>query len=263
MTNNYKKFNYIAKKPDQSGNISYTTEENAVWQELIHRQSKIIENRACPEYIHGLQLLNLPKDRVPQCSEVSSVLQKTTGWNLEPVEAIISFDKFFELLANRRFPAATFIRRREELDYLKEPDIFHEVFGHCPLLTNKAYAEFTELYGKLGLKANHQERMLLARVFWFTIEFGLIKTTTGLKAYGGGILSSINETVYCLESDIPVRKPFDLIEALHTSYQIDVLQPVYFVLNDFEQLYNLINTDIMSLIHKEKDSVIQTPKHPC
>lgn len=258
-----RKSNYTAKALDKDGNVAYTNEENAVWHELITRQYSIIQGRACPEYIQGLQLLDLPRDKVPQCYEVSNVLQDITGWTLEPVPALISFDRFFQLLANRQFPAATFIRRKEELDYLKEPDIFHEVFGHCPLLTNRSYAEFTELYGKLGLKATSLERVLLARLFWYTIEFGLINTDSGIKAYGGGILSSINETVYCLESDIPQRRPFDILEALRTPYRIDVLQPTYFVLSSFEELYHLIEIDLMDIIRKAQDQVIQSPKHPC
>lgn len=254
---------YTAKPLDSNGRVDYTPEENAVWNELYKRQHQIVQGRACDEYIHGLELLNLPADRVPQCYEVSEALQKATGWTLEPVPALISFDRFFALLANRRFPAATFIRRKEELDYIKEPDIFHEVFGHCPLLTNPAYAEFTHTYGKLGLNATPEERILLARIFWFTIEFGLINTAKGLRAYGGGILSSINETVYCVESTIPQRKPFEVLEALRTPYRIDVIQPIYFVIHDFAQLYQLIELDLLKLIREEKDRNHESPLHPC
>ncbi len=259
----YANTDYIAKTVDEKGNATYTADENAVWQELMQRQLKIVEGRACQEYLDGMTLLNLPKDRVPQCHEVSAVLQKITGWSLEPVSALISFDRFFELLANKKFPAATFIRRKEELDYLKEPDIFHEIFGHCPLLTNSAYAKFTEIYGKYGLNATPQERILLARLYWFTIEFGLIQQKNGLRAYGGGILSSISETVYALESDVPVRKPFDPLEALRTPYRIDVIQPIYYVLNDFNQLFELVNMDLMKLIREAKVLGEVPPKHIC
>lgn len=254
---------YISKPVDAKGIAHYTEEENGVWRDLIIRQHEIIKNRACDEYIEGLQLLDLPKNRIPQCHEVSDVLQKITGWKLEPVAALISFDHFFELLASRRFPAATFIRRREHFDYIEEPDIFHEVFGHCPLLTNPAYADFTQTYGKLGLSATPEERVLLARLFWFTVEFGLIKTAKGLRVYGGGLLSSVNETIYCLESDIPDRKPFNVMDALRTPYRIDVMQPNYYVLNDFNQLYELIHLDLLTLVRTAYKLGEYVPAHPC
>lgn len=249
----YKETTYIAKPVDANGIAEYTDEEHAVWHELMARQLKIVTGRACDEYMHGIELLNMPNDRIPQCPDISAALQKATGWSLEPVSALISFDKFFYLLANRRFPAATFIRRPEELNYLQEPDIFHEVFGHCPLLTNPAYADFAHTYGKLGLKASQADRIMLARLYWFTIEFGLIKTSAGLRVYGGGILSSINETVYALESEAPQRKPFDALDALRTPYRIDIMQPIYFVLENFNALYQLIDTDLIALIHQARE----------
>lgn len=259
----YKETSYVAKPVDANGMVDYTDEENAVWHELITRQEHIIKGRACDEYIKGLEILDFPKNKIPQCKEVSHVLKDITGWALEPVPALIPFDRFFSLLANRRFPAATFIRRKEEIDYLKEPDIFHEIYGHCPLLTNPAYAQFTQIYGELGLKASHEERVLLARLFWYTIEFGLIKTENGLRAYGGGILSSINETVYCLDSNIPERKPFNPMDALKTPYRIDTIQPIYFVLDSFDQLYHLIDTDLMALVHEVRNLGKNAPLHPC
>lgn len=258
----YKESSYVSKPVDAQGYASYTPEENEVWLQLYKRQHAIIQGRACDEYLAGLEQLQLPEDRVPQCPEVSKVLKAATGWALEPVPALISFDRFFALLAERRFPAATFIRRKEELDYLKEPDIFHEIFGHCPMLTNPAAAEFTHTYGKLGLKATPEERVLLARLFWFTVEFGLINTPAGLRAYGGGILSSLSETVYCVESKTPERRPFDPLAALKTAYRIDVIQPIYYVLDNFEQLYQLVNMDLMGLIQQVKLSD-PTPGHPC
>ena len=248
----YKETSYIAKTVDEMGNAHYTEDEHAVWHDLIIRQIPLVESRACDEYLYGLDLLNLPKDRIPQCHEVSAVLQKATGWSLEPVAALIPFSQFFELLANRKFPAATFIRRRDEMDYLQEPDIFHEVFGHCPLLTNPAYAEFTHTYGKLGLNASHADRVMLARLYWFTIEFGLIKQNNSARIYGGGILSSAGETVYALESHLAQRKPFDALEALRTPYRIDIMQPVYFVLENFDTLYHLIDMDLIELINQAR-----------
>lgn len=253
---------YVAKPVDANGIAHYTAEENAVWNALITRQYDIVKGRACDEYIAGLKKLDLPSDRIPQCQDVSAVLRDATGWSLEPVAALISFDHFFKLLANRKFPAATFIRTQEDLDYIQEPDIFHEVFGHCPLLTNEAYAEFAHTYGKLGLSATPAERTLLARLFWFTVEFGLIQTMQGIRAYGGGILSSMNETIYCVESKVPERKPFDVLAALKTAYRIDVIQPIYYVLNSFEELYDLNKIDLMALVRQVQLDQ-QQPMHPC
>lgn len=243
---------YVAHPVDANGYANYSEAENQIWHTLITRQTPLVEHRACQEYTRGIHLLNLPTDRIPQCPDVSKVLQAETGWSLAPVPALIPFQQFFTLLANKQFPAATFIRRLEELDYLQEPDIFHEIFGHCPLLTNKAYAEFTHTYGKLGLSATPEERVMLAKLYWFTIEFGLIKTENGLRSYGGGILSSASETVYSLESEVPVRKPFDVLDVLRTPYRINIMQPVYFVIDSFDTLFKVIELDLIALIHEAK-----------
>jgi phenylalanine-4-hydroxylase len=250
---------YVARPVDEYGIAAYTHEEDQVWHDLITRQLPIVQGRACNEYLRGLTLLNLAHDHVPQCPEVSKVLGETTGWTLEPVPALIPCEHFFTLLANRKFPAATFIRRREELDYLQEPDIFHEVFGHCPMLTNQACADFTHTYGKLSLKANPEDQMMLAKLYWFTIEFGLIKTEAGLRAYGGGILSSKSETIYCIESEVPQRKPFDVIDLLRTPYRIDIMQPVYFVLDSFDVLFQLIEMDLIGLIQEARRLGMHVP----
>jgi phenylalanine-4-hydroxylase len=155
---------YVARKPDARGYCLYSDAENAIWAELYERQHRAIEDAATDEFIHGLDLLQLPADRIPQLPEVSAVLQRETGWVLEAVPALIPFDTFFQLLASKRFPAATFVRRREELNYLQEPDLFHELFGHSPMLTNPYFAEFTQAYGKLGLTASDEDRVFLARL---------------------------------------------------------------------------------------------------
>ncbi|RMS24441.1 Phenylalanine 4-monooxygenase, partial [Pseudomonas coronafaciens pv. garcae] len=170
---------YVAREPDASGFIEYPASEHAVWNTLITRQLKIIEGRACQEYLDGIEQLGLPDDRIPQLGEINKVLGETTGWQVERVPALIPFQTFFELLASKRFPVATFIRSEEELDYLQEPDIFHEIFGHCPLLTNPWFSEFTHTYGKLGLSASKEQRVYLARLYWMTIEFGLVDTPQG------------------------------------------------------------------------------------
>lgn len=253
---------YHAKPVDAEGNAQYSAEENEIWHELITRQIPIVTGRACNEYIKGIELLKFSHDRIPQCNEISNILRDITGWELEPVPALIPFERFFNLLANRKFPAATFIRRREELDYLQEPDIFHEVFGHCPLLTNQSYADFTEIYGKLSLNANKEDRAMLAKLYWFTIEFGLIKTMEGLRIYGGGILSSKEETQYALESPVPIRKPFDVIDVLRTPYRIDIVQPIYFVIEDFDVLFQLTEMDLIELIAEARRLGMHAPLYP-
>jgi phenylalanine-4-hydroxylase len=252
---------YVAKPVDKNGNAAYTPEENQIWQELVARQSKIVQGRACHEYMRGLELLQLPPNRIPQCHEITTALQAATGWSLEPVPALIPFDQFFHLLANRKFPAATFIRRREEINYLQEPDIFHEVFGHCPMLTNQACADFAQTYGRLALNATHEDQIMLARLYWFTIEFGLINTPQGVRAYGGGILSSMDETCYCIESPAAIRKPFDVIDILRTPYRIDIMQPIYFMIDDFDVLFELTQLNLISLIHEARRLGMHTPSY--
>lgn len=250
---------YVSKPVDKNGLANYTAEENAVWATLYKRQLPIVESHACKEYLDGLALLNLPKDHIAQVPEISSALKKATGWVLESVPALIPSEKFFSLLAEKKFPAATFIRTQEELNYLKEPDMFHEAFGHCPLLTNQGYADFTQAYGNLALTASPEDREMLARLYWFTIEFGLINTPSGLRAYGGGILSSIGETQYCLESPIPKRLPFDPIEALRTPFRIDIMQPIYFVIDSFDVLFHLADMDLMSMIQEARKLGMHKP----
>jgi phenylalanine-4-hydroxylase len=249
----YKQTHYVSRPVDEKGIAHYSDEENETWSILVERQLKIVENRACDEYIKGIDILDMPRDRIPQCKEISAALMKATGWQLEPVPALIPFEQFFQLLASRRFPAATFIRVREELDYLQEPDIFHEIFGHCPLLTNPSYANFTQMYGKLSLAANKADRALLARLYWFTIEFGLIKQRGVNRVYGGGILSSKGETIYSLEDPVAIRKPFDPLEVLRTPYRIDIMQPIYYVIDNFDTLFHLTSMDLIALIQKARE----------
>lgn len=257
-----KQSNYVSKAPDENGIIAWSDEENAIWHDLVDRQLKIIPGRACDEYMAGLELINLPKDRIPQLHELNKVLGETTGWQVARVPALIPFDEFFRLLANKEFPVATFIRTREEFDYLQEPDIFHEIFGHCPLLTNPAFANFTHQYGRLGYAATPKERVYLARLYWFTVEFGLLETEKGLRIYGGGILSSPGETKYALESDKPERVRLDPLSALRTPYRIDIMQPIYYTLRSVEQLFEISDMDIMALVHEAMELGLFEPKFP-
>lgn len=243
---------YTSHQPDALGMVSYSEQEHGVWKKLFERQQKILLGRACDEYLQGLECLGLTADKIPQLPDVSRYLKAKTGWQVEPVPALISARAFFELLASRRFPAATFIRFEEELDYIKEPDIFHEIFGHCPLLTNQVYADFIHDYALKVLKFPETDWPLLQRLFWFTVEFGLINTKQGLRAYGGGILSSITETVYSVESDIPLRVLFEPVAAFRTPYRIDRLQPIYFVIDDFHRLYDFVVGNIGELIQRAR-----------
>lgn len=261
---------YISKKPDSRGIIAYTQEEHGTWEILFEKQIEIVKDRACDAYISGIKALDLQANTIPQLPDICEKLKDLTGWSVQAVPALISFTKFFDLLANRKFPVATFIRFREELAYIQEPDIFHEVFGHCPLLSCQPYADFIEAYGKLALKAGERYHALLARLFWFTIEFGLIQTQKGLRCYGAGILSSPEETIYALESSKPIREPFDLMKVLRTPYRIDILQPVYYIIGSFDALFALTQNDLLSYVDEAKamgelppQFPLKDPKHAC
>ncbi len=243
---------YVSKKPDHNGFVCYDEVENNTWHALIERQFKIVASRACEEYLQGLEILSFSRDRIPQIPDLNLRLKKETGWQVEPVPALIGFDRFFKLLSERKFPCATFIRIPEELTYIQEPDIFHELFGHCPMLTHPVYAEFMQRYGQLGIGQPHDIQRLLARFYWFTIEFGLINTKKGLRCYGGGILSSIGETVYALEDPMVRYEKFDARNILRTPYRIDIYQPLYYVINSYESIYNVLKGDFIKLIVKSQ-----------
>ncbi len=246
---------YVSKKMDEQGNIAWSDEENNIWHDLITRQLACIKNKACDEFVHGLKLLNLPHNRVPQLHEVNQGLMLATAWQCVPVNALIGFEEFFGLLANRKFPVATFIRSREEFDYLQEPDIFHEIFGHCPLLTDPDFADYTQAYGKMGLAANKEQRVYLARLYWFTVEFGLLDTPKGLRIYGGGILSSPLETEHAINNAGVERKKLQVLDVLRTPYRIDIMQPVYYMLkkvSDLKNVRKLEVEDVMNLIEQAK-----------
>lgn len=244
---------YVSKELDGNGNIDWTSAEDQTWQTLYNRQVEIIQGRACDEFITGVDQLKMPADRVPQLADLTNAFKKSTGWSVTQVPAMIKPEAFFQLLADKKFPAATFIRVPEELDYLQEPDIFHEFFGHCPMITHQAFANFIQGYGEMALKALKEDRKYLARLFWFTVEFGLIQTEQGVRCYGGGILSSKNETVYAIESDIPKRIPFELIDVLRTPYRVDQIQGVYFVIKNFNELFKLLDQDIHAAIDQARE----------
>lgn len=248
--NNADNNRYTAYIPDENGNIRYSHAEDKVWNILYDRQIGIVQEFAAKAYLNGLDKLNLSENKIPQPIDVSARLREITGWSVEPVAALIDFNYFFELLANKKFPAASFIRRMEDLDYLKEPDIFHEIFGHCPMLTEPSFAAFVQEVGKFGAKLDKSFQTMLGRLFWFTVEFGLVKEENDLRIYGAGILSSKTESVYALKSDIPLRKEFNLIETLRTPYRYDEMQKTYFVIDSYESLYNMVNGNLVQAFEK-------------
>jgi len=249
---------YTSKYADEKGIIHWSEQENKIWNTLITRQLMHINDKACDEYFIGLEKLQLPLDKIPQLGDVSKVLLETTGWQCYQVPALIGFGEFFKLLSEKKFPVATFIRTNDDLDYIQEPDVFHEIFGHCPLLTNQSFADYTQAYGKMGLNATKEQRLFLARLYWFTIEFGLLNTADGLKIYGGGILSSPSETKYALTNENVDRKALNkdkVIDVLRTPYRIDIMQPVYFMLNsvsDLDRIRELDVDEIFQLIEEAK-----------
>lgn len=253
--------NYVAREADAEGFIEYPPQEHAVWRDLIVRQQANLPGRACQEYLDGLAKLNLPHERIPQLGDIDAVLQQSTGWRTAAVPALISFGRFFALLADKAFPVATFIRRREDFDYIQEPDIFHEIAGHCPLLTHPAFAAFNETYGKLGLNASKEERVFLARLYWFTVEFGLVGSDPAeRRIYGGGILSSPSETEYAL-SGRPEYRAFDIGDVLRTPYRIDRIQPIYYVLDSLDDLFGVAESDIMGEVRRAMAKGLFAP-HP-
>lgn len=217
---------------------NYTDEDHDIWRTLYERQIQLIERYAAPEFIAGTRSLNAPRDRIPRIDDTNRILAAATGWQIVAVPGLIPELDFFAHLANKRFPVTVWIRRRDELDYLSEPDIFHDFFGHVPLLTNPTFARFMQAYGEAGPKAIASNGLkMLARLYWYMVEFGLIATPHGLRAYGSGILSSKGETVYSVESSKPTRIRFALERVMLTDYLIDDFQKTYFVIDSFDELF--------------------------
>jgi len=243
---------YVSPTPGPDGLVAYSAEENAVWRDLYARQMKLLPGRVVPAFLEGVERLALPADRVPQLCELDRRLQAISGFGVAAVPALISPKRFFGLLAERRFPAATFIRRREDFDYIEEPDVFHELFGHCPLLTIRTYADYLQRYGQVALGLPEKHLWRLQRLFWFTVEFGLIRKPDGPKIYGAGIVSSAKETPWALAEPGVRREPFDLVTVLRTPYRIDIPQPLYYVIESYEQLLEVINQDLPAAIAEAK-----------
>ncbi|HKB96805.1 MAG TPA: phenylalanine 4-monooxygenase [Rhizomicrobium sp.] len=215
----------------------YTAQEHAVWDTLFARQTGMLEGRVTSAFRRGLDVLRLSRAGIPDFVELSQRLEALTGWRVVAVPGLVPDDVFFEHLANRRFVAGRFIRRPDQLDYLQEPDVFHDLFGHVPLLTDPAFADYMQAYGAGGLRAQQFGALQkLARLYWYTVEFGLIREGSGLKLYGAGIVSSFGESKFALDDPSPNRIAFDLERVMRTDYRIDDYQQSYFVIDSFEQL---------------------------
>lgn len=229
----------------------YTAAEHATWKTLFERQTRLLPGRACQEFVQGMRELPIGADRIPDFGELSEVLMKRTGWQVVAVPGLVPDDVFFEHLANRRFPSGNFIRRPDELDYLEEPDVFHDVFGHVPMLMNPAIADFIQAYGEGGLRAQRLGCLpQLARVYWYTVEFGLLQQDGGLRLYGAGIASSYTESQFCLDSPSPNRIGFELERVMRTHYRIDDFQESYFVIRDLDELLDFTQVDFAPLYER-------------
>lgn len=242
------------ERPDwtiDQGWHDYTPQEHAVWKTLFERQSKLLPGRACDEFVRGMQDLPIGPDQIPNFEQLSETLSQRTGWQIVAVPGLVPDDVFFEHLAHRRFPAGHFIRKPHELDYLEEPDVFHDVFGHVPMLMNPAIADYIQAYGEGGLRAKRLGVLeKLARVYWYTVEFGLVKQPDGLRVYGAGIASSATETVFSVEDHSPNRVAFDLERVMRTNYRIDDFQESYFVLDNLNDLLELARIDFAPLYER-------------
>lgn len=222
----------------------YTPAQHAVWKTLFERQTRLLPGLACDAFVQGMQNLPITADQIPNFEQLSETLYQATGWQVVAVPGLVPDDVFFEHLANRRFPSGNFIRGAHELDYLEEPDVFHDVFGHVPMLMHPVMADFIQAYGQGGLRAQRLGRLTeLARVYWYTVEFGLVKQKDGLRIYGAGIASSFSESTFAVQSESPNRIGFDLERVMRTHYRIDDFQEVYFVLDDLHDLLALANTE--------------------
>jgi len=241
---------------------NYTADEHAVWDLLYKRQMDVLPGRAADDFLEGLKLLDLAKGGIPNFETMSDELEALTGWRVVAVPGLVPDAVFFEHLANRRFPAGQFIRKRDELDYLQEPDVFHDVFGHVPMLANPIFADYMEAYGKGGMRSLEWDALKnLAALYWYTVEFGLIKTDKGMRIYGAGIVSSKSESIFAVEDASPNRIGFDLERVMTTDYRIDDFQQTYFAIDSYKQLFDAtVETDFAPLYEKMKGVFSHKPE---
>jgi phenylalanine-4-hydroxylase len=238
----------------------YTAAEHAVWKALFQRQTKLLPGRACDEFVAGMGALPIGPDEIPDFRRLSDVLMQHTGWQVVAVPGLVPDDVFFDHLANRRFPAGSFIRRADQLDYLEEPDVFHDVFGHVPMLMNPVIADHIQAYGVGGLRAQRLGVLAhLARVYWYTIEFGLVLQGNGVRIYGSGIASSYTESVFALDDASPNRIRFALERVMRTRYRIDDFQETYFVIGSLNELLELARIDFAPLYDRVRGQSEHAP----
>ena len=231
----------------------YIDEDRKVWKTLFNRQIDNLSKISSQEYLDGLDRIDFNAAKIPNFEDTEQRLEKYTGWKLHVVPSIIPVKDFFELLIKRQFPATTWLRKMSELDYLEEPDMFHDVFGHVPLLTNDAYTGFFLGIAEISVKHldNEYAQELLGRIYWFTIEFGLIRENGNVKAYGAGLMSSYGESKYSMTND-PQRFDFDVKTILNTQFRTDIFQDKYFIIDSYEQLY-----DCVPEIEEELNAMLQ------
>ena len=262
-------FKHVYDTPPAHANADWTvpqnwdafrSDEHAMWDHLFARQSAMLPGRAADAFLRGIDVLKLEKPGIPDYAELNARLIAATGWQVVAVPGLVPDDVFFDHLANRRFPAGNFIRTPDQIDYLQEPDIFHDVFGHVPMLADPVFADYMMAYGKGGLRslgfgALHK----LARLYWYTVEFGLIQEPAGLRIYGAGIVSSYGESIFALDDPSPNRIGFDLLRLMRTEYQIDDYQQNYFVIPSLEHLRRVtVETDFAPL-YAELDQLPDIP----
>lgn len=237
----------------------YTAADHALWRALYDRQATLLADYAAPEFSEGLARLDV-RDAIPDFRSISDLLDRITGWRLVAVPGLIPEKAFFDHLAGRRFPVTQWLRQPTEMDYLVEPDVFHDFFGHVPLLTHPVFADYLQAYGRQGAAAIAADGLEpLARLYWYMVEFGLINTPAGLRAYGAGMLSSYGETRHCLESPLPHRVGFNLERVMRTRYRIDDYQQTYFVLDSYDQLFQATTGDLTPLLTRVRSSPALDP----
>jgi phenylalanine-4-hydroxylase len=239
----------------------YGAAEHGTWRMLFDRQLVLLPGRACGEFLDGLDKLKLVPDQIPDFERLSEQLTRLTGWRVVAVPSLVPDDVFFDHLANRRFPAGHFIRSLQQLDYIEEPDVFHDVFGHVPMLAHPVFADYMQAYGKGGQRALAEFGALknLARLYWYTVEFGLIAQSDGMRIYGSGIVSSRAESVYAVESPSPNRIGFDLERVMRTEYRIDDFQESYFVIPSFEELFAETYKDFAAIYARLAEGPVYEP----
>jgi phenylalanine-4-hydroxylase len=236
----------------EQNHAAYTPVDHDTYRRLYERQAALVPGRACDEFIRALPSLGA-SDHIPHFDEINARLRKATGWEIVTVPGLIPEVPFFTLLANRRFPVTDWIRKPEEFDYIVEPDVFHDLFGHVPLLFDPLFAEHMQEYGKGGLKAHRLDACeLLSRLYWYTIEFGLIRQKDGMRAYGAGILSSPGELQHAVESSEPQRLSLDVERVMRTRYRIDSFQQTYFVIESFQELFDKTAPDFTPIYERVK-----------